>query len=414
MSEPTAGLRTGGWLSLGPASQLLGIDPDTLRRWADEGRVPAWTTPGGHRRFDADSLERLVEARRSTTRMPLTSLGASPERLTRVYRRHYASDERHRTRPSARRIAGRVGDWSRRSSRIWTPTRRTRDGGVASRRRPAPSCDDQARRLAASGATPDRRRLAASSAARQPFLAELAGVGRRRSLDPTRLAELYGDAWALLDRLLLRFIDAYQQRRLTHAASTSSCPRSPRSWRCLQRRAVRPVARTTRRLPAHLGDRHAVLRDRRRAARRWRAAAAGTRPLYRTWYLTGAVWTAGWLGLGTTFLLGGRGSATASRCACSWPGCSRSSSATGPSTPAPERCPLLYFIAAGILALAVAVETYFQNERWPMLAAGAVVGATVLSLVLMADHDARRPRATPSTRRRTCRSRRSSRPSSGC
>src|SRR5690348_18267894 len=82
------------WLSLGPASELLGIDPDTLRRWADEGRVPAWTTPGGHRRFDADALNRLVEARRSTTRMPLTSLGASPERFTRVYRRHYASDDR--------------------------------------------------------------------------------------------------------------------------------------------------------------------------------------------------------------------------------------------------------------------------------------------------------------------------------
>ena len=27
-------------------------------------------------------------------------------------------------------------------------------------------------------------------------------------------------------------------------------------------------------------------------------------PLYRVWYLTGAVWTAGWLGLGTAFLLG--------------------------------------------------------------------------------------------------------------
>src|SRR6187401_2883255 len=94
LSEPTAGLGTTGWLSLGPASELLGIDPDTLRRWADEGRVPAWTTPGGHRRFDADALNRLVAARRSTTRMPLTSLGASPERLTRVYQRHYASDER--------------------------------------------------------------------------------------------------------------------------------------------------------------------------------------------------------------------------------------------------------------------------------------------------------------------------------
>ena len=27
-------------------------------------------------------------------------------------------------------------------------------------------------------------------------------------------------------------------------------------------------------------------------------------PLYRTWYLTGAAWTVGWLGLGTAFLLG--------------------------------------------------------------------------------------------------------------
>ena len=35
------------------------------------------------------------------------------------------------------------------------------------------------------------------------------------------------------------------------------------------------------------------------------AAANGwSEPLYRAWYLTGAVWTAGWLGLGTAFLLG--------------------------------------------------------------------------------------------------------------
>jgi len=35
------------------------------------------------------------------------------------------------------------------------------------------------------------------------------------------------------------------------------------------------------------------------------AAAVGwNEPTYRLWYLTGAVWTAGWLGLGTAFLLG--------------------------------------------------------------------------------------------------------------
>ena len=48
------------------------------------------------------------------------------------------------------------------------------------------------------------------------------------------------------------------------------------------------------------------------------AASGWNEALYRTWYLTGAIWTAGWLGLGTAFLLG------RSRCACSWPASSRS------------------------------------------------------------------------------------------
>ena len=45
--------------------------------------------------------------------------------------------------------------------------------------------------------------------------------------------------------------------------------------------------------------------------------------------------------------------------------------------------PLLYLIGAVILALAIGVETYFQNPRWPRFAAGAIVGVTILSLVLM-------------------------------
>jgi len=209
VSEPTAGLGTGGWLSLGPASQLLGIDPDTLRRWADEGRVPAWTTPGGHRRFDAEALNRLVEARRSRTRLPLTSLGASPERLTRVYRRHYATDdqadeaEREAYRQAGRRlITSLVAYLDADPEDVRRRRRLEAKAGMV--------VDDQARRLAESGAT-----LADSITrfvgARQPFVIELAAIGRRRSLDPTHLAGLYADAWALLDRLLLRFIDTYQQ-----------------------------------------------------------------------------------------------------------------------------------------------------------------------------------------------------------
>jgi excisionase family DNA binding protein len=43
-------------LSLQEASQLLGVSPSTLRRWADGGKVPAQRTLGGHRRFRREAL----------------------------------------------------------------------------------------------------------------------------------------------------------------------------------------------------------------------------------------------------------------------------------------------------------------------------------------------------------------------
>jgi hypothetical protein len=106
--------------------------------------------------------------------------------------------------------------------------------------------------------------------------------------------------------------------------------------------------------------------------------------LYRTWYLTGAVWTAGWLGLGTAYLLGRTRFGYSFALCLFLAGLFTFLVRNRPEYAGAGALPLLYFIAAGILALAVAVETYFQNERWPRLAASAVVGATALSLVLMA------------------------------
>jgi len=113
------------------------------------------------------------------------------------------------------------------------------------------------------------------------------------------------------------------------------------------------------------------------------AGAAGwNEALYRTWYLTGAVWTAGWLGLGTAFLL------ARTRFGYTFAFCLLLAGVFTLLTqrkydyPGSGSAPLLYLIAAIVLALAVAIETYFANERWPLLAAGAVVRATVLSLVL--------------------------------
>jgi hypothetical protein len=113
-------------------------------------------------------------------------------------------------------------------------------------------------------------------------------------------------------------------------------------------------------------------------------AGAWNEPLYRTWYLAGAVWTAGWLGLGTAFLLGRTRFGYSFALCLFLAGLFTFLVRNRPEYAGAGALPLLYFLAAGVLALAVAVETYFQNERWPILAAGAVVGATILSVVLMA------------------------------
>lgn len=41
----------GAALGLSEAAAMAGVSISTLRRWADEGRIPSFRTPGGHRRF---------------------------------------------------------------------------------------------------------------------------------------------------------------------------------------------------------------------------------------------------------------------------------------------------------------------------------------------------------------------------
>jgi len=113
------------------------------------------------------------------------------------------------------------------------------------------------------------------------------------------------------------------------------------------------------------------------------AAFGWNEPLYRTWYLAGAVWTAGWLGLGTAYLLGRTRFGYSFALCLFLAGLFTFLVRNQPQYAGAGTLPLLYFMAAGLLALAVAVETYFQNDRWPMLAVAAVLGATVLSALLM-------------------------------
>jgi len=61
MKPGTGQMAARRWLTLGEACRVLGVDASTLRAWADAGRVRAFRTPGGHRRFTRDDLKALVQ-----------------------------------------------------------------------------------------------------------------------------------------------------------------------------------------------------------------------------------------------------------------------------------------------------------------------------------------------------------------
>lgn len=56
-------LGAGQWLSLKEASEFLGVHFTTLRKWADDGEIRVFRTPGGHRRFSTGDLRRFLEQR---------------------------------------------------------------------------------------------------------------------------------------------------------------------------------------------------------------------------------------------------------------------------------------------------------------------------------------------------------------
>jgi len=47
-------------ISISEASRTLGVSEATLRLWTDEGKIRAFVTPGGHRRYSKNDLRRFI------------------------------------------------------------------------------------------------------------------------------------------------------------------------------------------------------------------------------------------------------------------------------------------------------------------------------------------------------------------
>ena len=126
----------------------------------------------------------------------------------------------------------------------------------------------------------------------------------------------------------------------------------------------------------------------------WYGLSAGTEflggafgwsePLYRAWYLIGAIWVAGWLGLGTVLLLGRTRFGFVFAHSVFLAGLFAAGAQAKYNYAQGAAAAQIYFGAAIVLAIAIAVDTARGGRLWPRLAAAGMVAGTVASAVMMA------------------------------
>ena len=254
------------WLPVGAASRHLGVDRDTLRRWAEAGRVEVFTTPGGHRRFSRASLDRLA-ARRGPARRPYaTDLTPSSARIAAAYRRSYTHGG-----PGELMTAVAPGEAERESFRLAGRTlvealvryvdAATDDERAAAEADAGEATVSFAERL--SGASIGvAEAIAAFVSARRPFLGrdhpdqpppQPLGHGGQRAVRALRGASRPPG------HPLRRHHDHGDRRRMSRRQRRAAPRVEPPELRLRDPR-LRPVAATTTPIPAHLGAGHALVR----------------------------------------------------------------------------------------------------------------------------------------------------------
>ncbi len=208
------------WLTLGEASRILGVDPDTLRRWADAGKIDVFTTPGGHRRFPKSAIEAMLPRRRAR-RAPLTALGEPPDRVAAELRRRVRSDL----------AAMSEQEWHARldeRSIQWFRERGRRMGDLllgyldTQRRAGRGQFVSQAEALGREyGIEAAKRGLSIGEATqaflffRARFMAEIATVARRQTLDAAQTAALFEEADRALDGVIVALVEGHRARPIS-------------------------------------------------------------------------------------------------------------------------------------------------------------------------------------------------------
>lgn len=204
------------WLPLGAASRLVGVGPDTLRRWADTGKVQSYQTPGGHRRFLRSSLEAMINAPRRSRygmeRLPGSTQTMAGELHRRMQRTGFAgqpwqarltAEQRDEFRRWGQRTFQLVIDYvgaTKKSERELLLQEAERMGGLYG--------------AEASGAG---LTLAETVEAflffRSPVLDSITGHLRRRAAEVGEVTAAFREANAAIDQVLMAVVSSHRERR---------------------------------------------------------------------------------------------------------------------------------------------------------------------------------------------------------
>lgn len=209
-ARPLPRSRSADWLGLSDASDVLGVSPGTLRRWADAGQVRSFTTPGGHRRFSRHTLQRLLPADREH-RPTVAVMGVTTQRLVRAYRLAGRRDtpaawvlaltrvDREAFRALGRTVVTHL------LGHLDAETAESRQHHL---REAKTHAADYGRRTSLLGLSLSQG-VESFLRFRAPFIAELAAVAPRRGLHAAEATELLQTAEAAMDVLLIAMMTGH-------------------------------------------------------------------------------------------------------------------------------------------------------------------------------------------------------------
>lgn len=202
------------WLALGAASRLVGVGPDTLRRWADTGKVQSYQTPGGHRRFLRSSLESMINAPRRTRygveRLTDSTQAMAGELHRRVSKAGYAGQPWQ-----ARLTAEQRDDFRRWGQRTFSLVV---EYVAASKRAERRLLLEEAEKMGALyGSEASRAGLSLAETVeaflffRTPVLDAIVGQLRRRSADVAEVTAAFHEANAAIDSVLSALVSSHRE-----------------------------------------------------------------------------------------------------------------------------------------------------------------------------------------------------------